>query len=125
MKADRAMNCCPQCGSDRLYRDGLRYLSSGKTVQRYYCCSCGYRFSEPSVKGNVTGKIGKAFDSRENHHKKRVVTRNRSVKEASNNLPFLPSENIASHTASNLTIIEKGLTTLFISCIVVFVLIKF
>jgi integrase len=37
---------CPQCGSDRLYKDGLRYLSDGSTVQRYLCRNCGYRFSE-------------------------------------------------------------------------------
>jgi predicted RNA-binding Zn-ribbon protein involved in translation (DUF1610 family) len=37
---------CPQCGSDRLYRDGWRYLEVGSTVQRFLCRSCGYRFSE-------------------------------------------------------------------------------
>jgi DNA-directed RNA polymerase subunit RPC12/RpoP len=37
---------CPQCSSDRLYKDGLRYLSDGSTVQRYLCRNCGYRFSE-------------------------------------------------------------------------------
>lgn len=39
------MPSCPQCGSERLYRDGLRYLSKGE-VQRYRCRECGYRFSE-------------------------------------------------------------------------------
>jgi len=38
---------CPECGNTRLYRDGLRYLSSGQTVQRYLCRQCGYRFSWP------------------------------------------------------------------------------
>jgi predicted RNA-binding Zn-ribbon protein involved in translation (DUF1610 family) len=36
---------CPQCGSDRLYRDGHRYLSAGQSIQRWLCRSCGYRFS--------------------------------------------------------------------------------
>jgi integrase/rubredoxin len=37
---------CPECGSTRLYKDGLRYLSDGTTVQRWLCRNCGYRFSE-------------------------------------------------------------------------------
>jgi integrase/predicted RNA-binding Zn-ribbon protein involved in translation (DUF1610 family) len=36
---------CPECGSDLLYKSGLRYLSNGKGVQRYVCRKCGYRFS--------------------------------------------------------------------------------
>jgi integrase len=38
---------CPQCGSRRLYRDGLRYLSDGTSVQRWLCRECGFRFSYP------------------------------------------------------------------------------
>ena len=45
---------CPQCGSDRLYKDGLRYLSDGSTVQRYLCRNCGYRFSWPTQKQKTT-----------------------------------------------------------------------
>ena len=41
--------CCPQCGSLKLYRDGLRYLSNGDSVQRFLCRDCGYRFSESSL----------------------------------------------------------------------------
>jgi integrase len=37
---------CPQCGSRRLYKDGLRYLTSGQIVQRWLCRHCCYRFSE-------------------------------------------------------------------------------
>jgi len=38
---------CPQCSSKRLYRDGLRYLSDGSTVQRWLCRECAYRFTDP------------------------------------------------------------------------------
>jgi len=40
---------CPECGSAKIWRDGLRYVR-GKTapVQRWICCLCGFRFSEPS-----------------------------------------------------------------------------
>lgn len=36
---------CPSCGSDVLYKDGLRYTGLG-SLQRWLCRSCGYRFSE-------------------------------------------------------------------------------
>jgi integrase len=36
---------CPQCRGKRLYRDGLRCLSDGSTVQRWLCRDCGYRFT--------------------------------------------------------------------------------
>ena len=39
---------CPQCGSERLYKDGMRYLSNGESVQRWLCRDCYYRFSEGS-----------------------------------------------------------------------------
>jgi len=35
---------CPRCGSEKIYKDGLRYTQNG-TVQRWLCRSCGYRFS--------------------------------------------------------------------------------
>ena len=39
---------CPQCGSNKLYKDGLRYLADGTTVQRWLCRECGYRFTNPN-----------------------------------------------------------------------------
>jgi len=35
---------CPRCGSEELYKDGLRYLADS-SVQRWLCRNCGYRFS--------------------------------------------------------------------------------
>jgi len=40
---------CPECCSNRLYKDGLRYTNEGQ-IQRYLCRNCGYRFSEKSYK---------------------------------------------------------------------------
>jgi len=37
---------CPECGSERLYRDGLRRLADGSQTQRWLCRDCGLRFSE-------------------------------------------------------------------------------
>ena len=36
---------CPECGSRRNFKDGLRKTQS-KEIQRYLCRDCGYRFSE-------------------------------------------------------------------------------
>ena len=38
---------CPQCGSHKVWKDGLRYTSFG-AIQRYICRTCGYRFSDPN-----------------------------------------------------------------------------
>jgi DNA-directed RNA polymerase subunit M/transcription elongation factor TFIIS len=38
---------CPECGSERVWKAGLRYTNQGK-VQRFECRDCGYRFSESS-----------------------------------------------------------------------------
>ena len=37
---------CPECGSRRVWKDGLRRLADGSIVQRWLCRDCGYRFSE-------------------------------------------------------------------------------
>ncbi len=39
---------CPECTSERVWRDGLRPIGSG-SVQRWICRNCGYRFSESSL----------------------------------------------------------------------------
>ena len=36
---------CPECGSRKVWKDGLRYLTNGKPIQRFLCRNCGYRFS--------------------------------------------------------------------------------
>jgi len=36
---------CPECGSQKTWLDGKRYVQ-GSPIQRYLCRSCGYRFSE-------------------------------------------------------------------------------
>lgn len=45
---------CPRCGSTRLFKAGLRYLSEG-TKQRWLCRECGYRFSEGKAKPSFLG----------------------------------------------------------------------
>ena len=38
---------CPQCNSNRLFKNGWRKLRTGEKVQTYICRECGYRFTEP------------------------------------------------------------------------------
>jgi integrase len=45
------MPACPNCGSQKVWKDGLRCTACG-SVQRYRCRECGYRFSENSGKLN-------------------------------------------------------------------------
>ena len=48
---------CPQCSAKKLYRDGLRYLADGSSVQRWLCRTCGYRFSEKPSQENPEWSI--------------------------------------------------------------------
>jgi integrase/transposase-like protein len=40
---------CPLCGSTKICKDGIRYLTDGSNIQRFLCKICGYRFSETSL----------------------------------------------------------------------------
>ncbi|MGQ9744331.1 MAG: tyrosine-type recombinase/integrase, partial [Candidatus Bathycorpusculaceae bacterium] len=54
---------CPQCGSTSLYKDGLRYLANGSSVQRWLCKTCGYRFSQKRpLQKDLSGSINTASD---------------------------------------------------------------
>lgn len=102
---------CAQCGSELLYRDGLRYTSEGP-IQRFLCRSCGFRFSDPSkskIELNVTSQFLKGSHSRQNHADRAVTRRDLAGKEAFNGLSFIGSEHIGSH---EVTTVGKGLNVL-------------
>ncbi len=40
---------CPECGSNKVWRDGLRYPMFGSPIQRWLCRKCGLRFSARGV----------------------------------------------------------------------------
>jgi integrase len=100
---------CPSCGSNSVYKDGLRYLSNGETVQRRLCRNCGHRFSECSIKLNIATQISKVSDSGKNHTDRRIARRDLTSKEVLDSLSFNGSEDIGAH---NVTIVEKGLNAL-------------
>jgi len=51
---------CPECGSKKVWKDGVRYTKYGE-VQRYLCRSCGYRFSETQLRKCSNRKTSNNF----------------------------------------------------------------
>ena len=72
---------CPQCGSNRIYRDGMRYLTNGESVQRWLCRDCNYRFSQtqkqkkPSQKSSEWNLITASNLSLEHQERRESHTR--------------------------------------------------
>jgi integrase len=67
---------CPECGSDKSFRDGVRKLQHGIEKQRYICRRCGYRYTYPhslnSVKDNnknnqICAEMVKNLESTQKH----------------------------------------------------------
>ena len=86
---------CPQCGSNRLYKDGIRYLLDGSEIQRLLCRNCGYRFSEkgsqnsgqPTQKTSDTSQHVSTIDTHSLKGKMDIIYNRRvrdSAKEAKN-----------------------------------------
>ena len=94
---------CPECGSRRIWKDGIRY-NAGGNVQRYLCRECGYRFSEPTVKVNIHFQCSESFNSGTNLPYSDVARGELPIKEGLNSLSFQRCKDIASH---NVSITEK------------------
>jgi len=47
---------CPQCGSEKTWRDGIRY-NGFEEIQRFICRNCGYRFSDPEALREIQAKV--------------------------------------------------------------------
>lgn len=94
-------HCCPECGSNSLYKDGLRCLKDGSTIQRWLCRSCFYRFSEPEIKLNVTAQIRERPEPSNDLPHNIVSKSDLSAKKSIDSMSFLSSENIASHERSS------------------------
>jgi rubredoxin len=44
---------CPECGSSKLFKSGLRYLENNVSIQRFKCRKCSYRFSKNANKDGL------------------------------------------------------------------------
>jgi len=100
---------CPECGSKRLWKDGLRYLADGSAIQRFLCRTCGYRFSQLKVEFNVAGEALKTLNPGQNNAQSPIFNVSPTIEEVRDDPPFPIGENVASHNAS---ITEKSLNTL-------------
>ncbi|MEM0049014.1 MAG: hypothetical protein QW424_01570 [Candidatus Bathyarchaeia archaeon] len=95
---------CPECGSSRVWRDGLRYLSSGRIVQRWLCRLCGYRFSKPNVEVDVGGQFGEGFETVKELPHAGIAASDLSLKKPLNETSFKGGEDAGIH---NETILAK------------------
>jgi len=78
---------CPECGSSRLYKDGLRYLANGQTVQRWLCRNCGYRFSEKNSNNSDTFQRDQKVHTLVLNSPETLLTNRQGSDEASNRAP--------------------------------------
>jgi integrase/predicted RNA-binding Zn-ribbon protein involved in translation (DUF1610 family) len=105
---------CPECGSQRTWRDGIRQTEDGP-VQRYLCRLCGFRFSQSTVnlgvKSNVARQVVKQPDSGEDLSQTDILQVDLSIKPALKDLALQRRENVGSHSTSLVTIPEKGLNS--------------
>jgi len=102
---------CPECTSQKVWKDGVRSTRDGD-IQRWLCRACGYRFSQPNVKVNISSQIGERLESGKNYLNSRVGSINFMVKKAFNNSPLSLCEDVASHKSSSVSTVEKHLNSL-------------
>ena len=100
---------CKECGSIRLYKDGLRYLSDGSSVQRFLCRDCGHRFSESVVKLDVISEVIKGLDSGPNLRKGAVCNVDFSSDKSGDDSSFALGKDSSVHNDVN---VGKELNTL-------------
>jgi len=98
---------CPECTSQRVWKDGIRYTGHGD-VQRYLCRSCGYRFSQPNVKVNIICKAGEVLYPVSQLTCKMVGSTSFSSKKSFDSLTFPSRKDVGSH---EITSVEKRLNS--------------
>jgi len=91
---------CPECGSLKNWKDGLRYTKNGD-VQRWLCRNCGYRFSESNVEVDVSTQSLKGLNPRANLSNVNITSRKLSIEKSFDPFPFQSREDIASHSVSS------------------------
>ena len=115
-RSQLALHICPECGSQKTWKDGLRYTRHGQ-VQRWLCRRCGFRFSkstaQPKVKIDVSGEILKQSHSQADHADRLSGRRDLSFEKRLDHLSLVSCEDIASHNPSQSTIVEKPLNKSF------------
>lgn len=106
---------CPECGSVRTWKDGLRYTNT-KTIQRWLCRDCGFRFSQTTahrlVKLNITSQVLESSNSGKNFAERSILNINTSRNKTSEDPSFSFGEDVRSHNNPLATIVGKELNGL-------------
>jgi integrase len=108
---------CSQCGSELLYRDGLRYLANGSTVQRWLCRNCGFRFSiaeqhsvpEFKINENIILQCVKKLDPRPNLAQLPGTHPSFAAKKTLNDSSFPFCKDVSSHGSPQESTAGKGI----------------
>ena len=93
---------CPQCQSQRIWKDGLRRVAD-KKIQRYLCRECAFRFSESTqanVKLNVSGQLLEVSEPGEDNLEASVFKANTLFKDPLDESPLPRGEDVGSHASS-------------------------
>jgi len=107
---------CPECGSERLWKDGLRYSKAegAKPIQRWLCRSCGYRFTQSNVEVHVFSKPGELLKPGADLAEEMVRFRQLSPEESMNGFSLFSGENVGSHGHKpQITVLGKRLNKPF------------
>lgn len=102
---------CPECGSQKLYRDGWRHTPQGR-IQRFLCRNCAYRFSQGLSKLNQQVKVPgqfRALKPGSDLAESSVRDRDLSAEKLLNDGSLALGKNVASHSD---TVLGKGLNAL-------------
>jgi len=106
---------CPECGSDKVWKDGVRLTSHGQ-VQRYLCRLCGFRFSESAselqINVDIAGKVLKNSDSRRNHSDSVILGGDFSIQKVADDFSLSKGEDVCSHPKPYASTVEKKINTL-------------
>jgi len=112
-------HACPQCGSLKVWKDGVRQTSHGD-VQRWLCRDCGFRFSESKqnvviefkVKKDIVFQSAEELDSGPDFAQVSIGHSDCAVKKALNDSSFSIREDVGSHVDSPESTVVKHINSL-------------
>ena len=104
---------CPQCGSNRVWKSGLRYSKTGAEVQRWLCRVCGFRFSKSFAnldeKVHITCQSTEKSDPAESSLHSHILRRELTAKPLLKDSSFKVCENVGSHGLSVQSSVGKSI----------------
>ena len=106
---------CPECDSERTWKDGLRWTSTG-AIQRYLCRRCGFRFSDPAAKlqieVDVSGKLFEMPNSGNNYVQRPTPGADLALEKLLDEASLFRGEDVGSQDSSSKTSAAEPLNVL-------------